>query len=137
MGISQLIDLVGRLITGANKLTALDLQEQLVSLRSELVIVEEDLVDKGRRIRSLEEAAKLRPRLVLNRSAYWEWNQSKHAYEEHPYCTRCFDADGLAIHLQEKPLDENERQSYGCPQCKQVIPVGHWFGPPDQGPQAM
>ena len=134
MGISDVIAWVSRLVTVAKKANQLELEEQLVKVRAELVGIQNELTDKGQLIMRLREAAKLRPRVALNFSAYWEWDANSGEYGLHPYCTRCFDVDGLAVHLQEKPLDDNERSSYGCPQCGQSVRVGHWFRPPDNDP---
>lgn len=134
MGIADLIEWVGRLTTLAKKANQLELQEQLVKLRAELVGVQNEVIDHNQLIDRLREAAKLRPKVVLHRSAYWEWQDATQSYGVHPFCTRCFDVDALAVHLQDKPLGKNERNSYACPECKNAIPIGHWFGPPDKDP---
>lgn len=112
----------------------IDCAKKQVELRRELFAARNQEAKNEQLIQRLQDSAKLRPVLVLSFSAYWEWDNATSKYKPHPYCTRCFDVSGLAVHLQEKPLDGNERQNWACPECKESIPVGSWFRPPDKGP---
>lgn len=95
----------------------LELYEQVTNARTQLFDLNNELMDKNARIRQLEESLAIQPRLVFNRCAYYEWLSEKGAYSKDAYCSHCWEAEHLAIHLN---LRWHEKKAV-CPRCKGYI----------------
>lgn len=74
------------------------LMELLQTAREDAFAVQEELHAARSTIRELEQAAKLRSSLTIDRGVYWS-GDSREFGPDGPYCTRCFDVDGKAVRL--------------------------------------
>ena len=97
-----------------------DLSGKLVDLKAELVDYKEEKLRLEERIKSLEAAmakAQAGPEVTLKDGKYYK------ADGDGPFCTRCYDAEGKLIRLNE--MDSQNGRMMGiqwrCAQCKSHV----------------
>ncbi len=76
----------------------LDLMARLQDAKEQAFEMQEELHDARRQIRALEEAARVRAIVSLDRGVYWT-GDAREAGPDGPYCTRCFDVDGKLVRV--------------------------------------
>ena len=120
-GIKTAIDIAKALRNSEVSLEKAELKLQLADLMSALadakmsVIEVEDLIrEKDLEIDKLNEALKIKKKLVRNGEAYYETDEDGKLVGD-PYCSYCFEIKHVAVHLK-KILRLNVRSE--CPACK-------------------
>lgn len=105
------------------KLQIADLAEALAEARLNIVEVQEEILTLRRRVTDLEQEKATRESLDFRKDAYWRTLDS--GKEDGPYCARCFEADGKAIHMQDL-----RNGFHYCTVCKTTIGQSN-EAPPD------
>ena len=87
------------------------LYERLVSIRAEILDIQEKLFNNKKLIKELEEALVIKKKLIFTDNAYYEVNAEGNPTGV-PYCPRCYDIDKKLCHL-------NPLGGMGiCPNCR-------------------
>ena len=96
------------------KLRLAELVNALADMKVSLAETRELIEEKDATIRRLKEALELKGRLVRYSNCYYETDERGQPIGD-PYCSRCWEVDHLAVHVNQDP--EN-RAAFVCPSCK-------------------
>lgn len=99
--------------------TKLKIAELVISLaeaKMALVDVQDDLREKDQEIGKLNDALKLKTKLMRHNDSYYEVDTTGSPIGD-PYCSHCFESKHLAVHISQHPI--NRRTSI-CPACNSV-----------------
>jgi len=104
------------------------LYERLVSIRAEILDIQEKLFNNKKLIKELEEALALKQKLTFVEPAYYEMDKEGKPTGK-PYCQTCFEGKGKAIHLvyrDNHDTDQGECEYWMCYTCEKgfMIPLG-------------
>jgi hypothetical protein len=100
------IDTVKDVATLVQKFDNMDLIKRMIELQQQVhELVTENLQTKEEN-RIFKEKLTTREQLVFKKNAYWHG-------EDGPFCSRCFDADGLVLRMHVRSGYEPQ-----CPKCK-------------------
>ncbi len=122
-----------KLVMGAEKaFSQAELKLELVEVMSALADAKEQVLDarsalqeKDIEITELRKALERKADLIHVRDVYYEKDADGNPTGS-PHCSRCFEVDGLAIHIVSVPGKGN---SMACPKCKHVYLKHLRFGP--------
>jgi len=116
---------LGALTTLGQKLIALSAGEVRIAAQ-ELILryqgLLSDLIEENRELR--RQSRELQDKLAVKLAMTWRegmlWAVPPHGGEPEPFCPRCFEDAGKAIHLGRRhPV--NSRPCLGCPNCKFIV----------------
>ncbi|HSL22953.1 MAG TPA: hypothetical protein VK886_15580 [Vicinamibacterales bacterium] len=111
------IDTVKDVALLVQKLDNMDLLKRMVELQEQVF----ELVNENREIREqnrvLSEKLMTREQMSFRKNSYWRG-------EEGPFCSRCFDAEGLAVRMLKQPGYLPK-----CPKCDTLAPDPDGRGP--------
>jgi len=94
----------------ARQIDNIELYKQILDLQGEALEIQEQLLEKTKRIKELEEALVIKQKIAFVDSAYFETNAEGNPTGD-PYCPRCYDIDKKLCHLNS--LGGNMQ----CPNC--------------------
>ncbi len=102
------------------KLKLAELVGALADAKLEVAEVQNLLLDKDKKIKTLEEALHTKKNVVWESPWYWCMDEGK---KDGPFCQQCYDKDGTLIRLQDY------RNGYwGCLNCKNSYDLGGGSG---------
>lgn len=101
-------DIVELLKKGAT----VEAQEQIMALREGALQLQEDNFTLREKIKSQEEALRIKDQLTFNHGAYWLSEAGK---TDGPFCQHCYDTSGKLVRLQDWG------ESWLCFACKNYI----------------
>lgn len=123
-GLKAALDIASALRKADNSLELAELKLQLVGLMTSLAEAKLGLLDveeamKGRddRIAGLEEALRMKEKLVRYNDAYYTKGENGEPSGD-PYCSRCIEVGHKAVHIHQSPL---RRSLIVCPECNATI----------------
>lgn len=87
-------DIVELLKKGAT----VEAQEQIMALREGALALQEENFNLREKVKSLEEALRIKNQLTFDGSSYWLTDGNK---TEGPFCQHCYDTTGKLIRLQD------------------------------------
>jgi len=100
---------VKELIMLAHNVKNIELHKKLVSLQSDISLLQNENCNLKETVRKLQEKYELRGNVVYEKPFYWLKDGDK---KEGPYCQKCYDSICKLIHLQSKDND-----IYECLNC--------------------
>jgi len=98
----------------------IDLYRQILDLQSEAIALTEELKQKDDTITKLEQALRLKGKIVCENSAYYIIDNDGNKVDG-PFCTKCFDVDHTTCRLiiSGNPRAEGRDWEWiQCPKCK-------------------
>lgn len=101
------------------KLKMAELMSSLADTKMALVDIQDLAHEKDAEIERLEEGMRLKDVLIRHSDAYYEKDQEGSPTGD-PYCSRCYEVDHIAVHINQDPKD---RRRSICPKCKNSF---HW-----------
>jgi hypothetical protein len=93
------------------KFNDIELNRRILNLENEVLDLSRDKRRGEERIEELERALKFSKELVLRDGFYWAQGDNT------GFCTACWDAKRLAVHVKRLPLPVNHCR-YQCPHCQ-------------------
>lgn len=96
------------------KLQIAELVSALADSKISIADIQSVLQEKDDEIERLKNALDLKKKLIRHEGFYYEMNEEGAPIGE-AYCSHCFEARGLAIHVVQHP---KQRAEANCPSCK-------------------
>jgi hypothetical protein len=113
LGISEAVELSGRIVELVKKGATMELQERIMELREAVLNSKEELLRLRDENGELKRQAAKRNDLVFERGVYWQEHEG--GDREGPFCQRCQDVDSKLVRLQEAAQDSGWH--YWCRGC--------------------
>jgi hypothetical protein len=114
--ITTSLELVGKLNEEAKKLGVAELADDLGTLKGNLQDLREAVLELREsndalreRVKTLEDAARVRPNLVRHKGVYWVKDDPE------PWCPMCWEKDQIALHINRTDLMAG--RLCACPRC--------------------
>jgi hypothetical protein len=103
-----------RMEKAEQKLKIVDLIATLADARASLAEFQDLVMEKDRQIEDLTQRIKTKGDLIRDDEAYYAKSENGDPIGD-PYCARCFETEGIAVHLATMP--DNRIRCF-CPACK-------------------
>ena len=104
----SIIDTGTKVYELAMKGATLELREQLLKLREEASALQEENLALKKSIKELKDAQDLKDSLTFDGKVYWKLLPD--GGKDGPYCQKCYDVDGLLVHLISEAVTYKGRQ---------------------------
>lgn len=128
LGISEAVELSGRVVELVKKGATLELQERIMELREAVLNVKEELLALRDENTELKRVAAEREQLIFDGAVYWL--DDGEGGQEGPFCQKCHDADGKTVRLQKCQPDYSYK--WTCTVCRM-----HYVARTPSGPQSF
>jgi hypothetical protein len=99
----------------------IDLKMKVIELVNQIGDLSDQLIE-------LREKARLRDDYAFHKGVYWRLGPEAEGHDgrplmtdEEPFCPRCYDVDGNAVHMQSINMEWHGKM-FQCPQCKHMHP---------------
>jgi len=102
-----------------------ELYSKILDVRTEVLEMQEQLFEKTKRIKELEEALALKSKLIFVEPAFYEIDKDGKQTDV-PYCQQCWEGNGKLIHLVYQYTDKSQEGIYGfhrCPTCENCYKI--------------
>jgi FtsZ-binding cell division protein ZapB len=102
-------------VSAADKIRNAELNQKLVALQMECIKLAEDNVHLRQELLDIREKQQTRETMEHRNNAYWR--KLEDGKSEGPFCPKCFDGNGKASRMAERPGDHCWR----CPVCNLAV----------------
>lgn len=101
----------------ARKGATLELQEQLIKMREEALLLQEENLALKTRINELEKAQAINESLSFDGAVYWKTLPD--SAKEGPYCPHCYDVEAclVRLHSHSYVFEGGRNHSWLCKAC--------------------
>jgi hypothetical protein len=113
LGISDAVELSGRVVELVKKGMTLELQERITELREAVLNAKEEVLTLREENSELKRAAAEKQRFKFDGELYWR--EEEDGSREGPFCQGCYDSKALKVRLQ--PLPSGWRHKWRCNVC--------------------
>jgi len=94
------------------KTKSLELMENIVNAKSNIVELKSALIDKDEKIQRLEKELKLKKEMIFEAPVYWHIENN---VKDGPFCQKCYDVDKNLVRLQV--FDVSHEGAWNCSAC--------------------
>lgn len=112
LGISEAVDLSGRIIELVKKGATIELQERIIELREAVLNAREELLSLRQENAELKRSTAERQHFTFDSEVYWRERDGK---RDGPFCPTCYDSTAKTIRLQ--PLGPGFGFKWTCNVC--------------------
>lgn len=109
-----MIDNIRDAVKIVQKMDNMELYRDLLDLQAEALELTQKLKEKDGKIAQLEEALKIKGKMVLRRMAYYITDENGGKFIDGPFCTKCFDVD----HVMCRIVLVEGMNAVKCQKCK-------------------
>jgi hypothetical protein len=117
-----ILDTIKEVASIAQQIDNLELVKRIMELQQQVFAQQDENRALIEEVRTLRAKLETRDQLAFRKNAYWRG-------EEGPFCSRCFDAEGLVVRLIVQ-----QGYSPKCPKCETFAPDPERKGPTVVGP---
>jgi hypothetical protein len=115
LGISDAVELTGRIANLVKQGATMELQERIMELREAVLNAKEELLKLREENNELTRAAEEQRNIVFRDGVYWLQYQEDENDLDGPFCQRCRDADRKMVRLQKNRTGSDGKWNcYGC-----------------------
>jgi len=113
LGISEAVELTGRIASLVKQGATMELQERIIELREAVLNVKEELLELREENTELKRAAAQRQNSKFDGHLYWLETEGE---RQGPFCQKCYDKDGKTVRLIALPAGWNF--DWNCTVCE-------------------
>ena len=101
LGITEAVELTGRIANLVKQGATMELQERIMELREAVLNVKEELLKLREENSELKRAVEEEHRLVFREGVYWLQDEDDENDLDGPFCQKCRDSDHKTVRLQK------------------------------------
>jgi hypothetical protein len=132
LGITEAVELIGRIATLAKQGVTMELQERIMDLREAVLNVKEELLKLREENVELKRAVQESRYLVFEEGVYWLQDEDDENELEGPYCQKCRDTAQQMVRLQNDRSESGYKWNcYACGKHYGDRPMGPGSFEPD------